>query len=356
MGLLAKLYKGIEAALLRRLKEVIARSGGLHSTNLAYQKGKGREMALFLLKGSVLHRSFNWPSESTLIAFLDVKHAYNGVNLYKLGADLWERGTRGKVWKLIMGMILNLRWKVRVNGRLSHWFQGKAIPQGATLSPTQFILFKDELAWALQECGSPGVGVTLDNGTLIVGAFWSDDDCLLAESEGGMRAALGMVAEFSAEKRVRYHGQKKGKEGKVIDFGGPKKQRRFRMGKITVKEAEEADFVGAKLVKGKIEGRAVDVDEALGKAWRRVYMLKWAGAFTGECSLQRLTLLYDSLMFSVVRSNLGMLQVGERQYEGVLRQQCKLLKWWALTGQRVKQGVPASRDGTSRGRCDTQGR
>ena len=171
VGLLAKLYKGVETALLRRLNEVLARAGGLHSTNLAYQKGKGREMALFLLIGSVLHRQFNWPGELTLIALLDVQHAYNGVNLHRLGLDLWERGTRGKVWKLIMEMILSLRWRVRVNGRLSRPFQGKAIPQGATLSPTEFILFKDELAWALQECQLPGVGATLVNGTVMIGAL-----------------------------------------------------------------------------------------------------------------------------------------------------------------------------------------
>ena len=63
-----------------------------------------------------------------------------------------------------------------------------------------------------------GVGVRLKDGTLIIGSLWSDDDGILAESEQGMRAALGEkgVAGFSRDNRARYHGKKKGKEGKVI--------------------------------------------------------------------------------------------------------------------------------------------
>jgi hypothetical protein len=336
--LLAKLYKAIERALLKRVNKAVMNSGGLHSTNLAYQKGKGREMALFVLIGSILHRKFNWPNSSTFICLLDVQHAYNGVNLHRLGLDLWERGVRGKVWKLIMEMILNLRYTVRVNGRSSWDFEGAGVPQGATLSPKQFIIFKDGLAWALQECGAPGVGVTLENGAVIVGVFWSDDDAILAETEVGMRTALKEVAEFSASKRVRYHGLTKGKEGKVMEFGRMKGQiRKFKMGKVWVKEVDEGLFLGRKIAKPKIEGRDKDVTEALEKAWRKVFMMKWAGAFTGECSLTRVALLYDSLMFSIVRSHLGMLQISESNYENVLVQQCKLFKWWGGTGMRVNK-------------------
>jgi hypothetical protein len=336
--LLSKLFKGVERGLLKRLKNSVRNSGGLHSANLAYQKGKGREMALFALIGPILHRSFNWPQESSFLCLLDVKHAYNGVNLHKLGLVLWEKGVRGKIWKLIMEMILNLVYSVRVNGRSGWSFEGAGIPQGATLSPWEFIIFKDGLAWALQQCGAPGVGLTLLNGEVIVGAFWSDDDALLAETEQGMRTALEEVAEFSGRKRVRYHGLTKGKEGKVIEFpsqrGG---KRRFKMGKLWVKEADEGIFLGRVIAKPKIEGRGVDVKAAIKKAWRKVFMIKWAGAFTGECSKERMELLYESLMFSVIRSQLGMLQMSEANYEEVLAQQCKLFKWWARTGIRVNK-------------------
>ena len=53
--LLSTLYKGVERVLLHRLLKAIEDSGGFHGSNLAYQKGKGREMALFLLIGSLLH-------------------------------------------------------------------------------------------------------------------------------------------------------------------------------------------------------------------------------------------------------------------------------------------------------------
>jgi hypothetical protein len=117
--------------------------------------------------------------------------------------------------------------------------------------------------------------------------LWSDDDGILAESEQGMRAALGEkgVAGFSRDtcNRARYHGKKKGKEGKVIEFGGgAKKNRRFMIGRIKRVEATEAVFLGRLFVKGKIEGRAKDVTDALAKAWRRVYMLKWRGILHGS--------------------------------------------------------------------------
>jgi hypothetical protein len=336
--LLAKLYKAVERALLRRLNCAVRDSGGLHSTNLAYQKGKGREMAIFLLTGTVLHRKFNWPGKSTLLGLLDVQHAYNGVDRHRLGLDLWDRGVRGKPWRLIMEMITHLRYRVRVNGRMGHFFEGAGLPQGATLSPQEFIIFKDGLAWALQECGIPEVGVRLIDGTLIVGALWSDDDAILAESEQGMRRALEKVAEFSVDKRVRYHGKKKGKEGKVIDFGRAKGgQRRFRIGRVWAYEADEAVFLGRVFAKPFIEGTATHVENALTRAWRKVYMLKWAGAFSGECSLGRLRLLYESLMFSVTRAHLGMLQVRAAGYKRVLRDQCKILRWWAATGQRANK-------------------
>jgi hypothetical protein len=100
---------------------------------------------------------------------------------------------------------------------------------------------------------------------------------------------------------------------------------------------DEGLFLGRRMAKPKIEGRDKDVKEAMKKAWRKVFMIKWAGAFTGECSLTRVTLLYDSLMFSIVRSHLGMLQISESNYENVLVQQCKLFKWWGSTGMRVNK-------------------
>ena len=54
--------------------------------------------------------------ETTLLALLNVQHAYNGVNLHKLAILLWERGVRGKVWMLTIRMILGLVYRVRVNG------------------------------------------------------------------------------------------------------------------------------------------------------------------------------------------------------------------------------------------------
>lgn len=344
--LLSKIYKAVERALLHRLVTSRGPDGFLHSANLAYQKGISRQMALFLLTGGVLHSRWKHSdrhgnlkgSHKIYLALLDVKDAYNGVDLNRLGIDLWNRGFRGKAWLLTMRMMRNLAYRVRANGKTSWFFRGNGIPQGAVLSPRQFIIFKDALAWALRDCGAPNLGVSFEDGRLIIGAFWSDDDAILTESEDAMREALRVVEQFSISKRVRYHGfrgDKPGTAGVVIIYGAqPGGRKFFWMGTNKVKEADEGKFLGRKFRKA-IEGTVRDVREILAKARSKLYLLRWAGAFSGSCSVRRLKLLGEALVFSIVRSHLSMLKTFITTTEEASRLQARILKLWAWTGKRV---------------------
>jgi hypothetical protein len=240
-------------------------------------------------------------------------------------------------------MVRNLRYCVRANGKTSEFFPGNGLAQGSVLAPMEFLVFADPLAWDLHSAGEIPLGISHDKGD-IGAVLWSDDNYTAAEDRGGeggdlsLQAALNITAEFSSSSRVRFHGHpldKKGKEGKVLIFGQRDHGTRvFDMGCIKLLESRRVTFLGRNF-SSRVQGTESDAADVIQRARKKIYLLKWAGVFSGSCNVDRMTLLAEALVHSLIRSHLSMIQLfkgGRRKAQSL---QSRILKLFIGTGWDV---------------------
>ena len=84
---------------------------------------------------------------STYCCFVDFAKAFDSVNYPCLWYKLLSVGVHGKILHVIQNMYSNLASCVRVNGRLTDWFQQTAeVRPGDTLVPTLFAIYINNLA------------------------------------------------------------------------------------------------------------------------------------------------------------------------------------------------------------------
>ena len=58
----------------------------------------------------------------TYACFIDIKKAYDTVWRDGLWAALWQRGVRGKTWRVLRAYYGHIQSRAHVNGQVSEWF------------------------------------------------------------------------------------------------------------------------------------------------------------------------------------------------------------------------------------------
>ena len=110
-----------------------------------------------------------------------------------LWAALWQRGVRGKMWRVIRAYYGHIQSRVHVNGEVSEWFEIETgVRQGCVLSPILFDFFFDGLVRELKELG---LGIRVDSGDLLCSLAYADDLVLLADSAEDLQTMVDKVSE-----------------------------------------------------------------------------------------------------------------------------------------------------------------
>lgn len=135
-----------------------------------------------------------------LVAYLDIKAAYDTVDRSLLWPTLHERGVRGRLLRTVMALFEDNRSQVAVQGCKSPTLRHEVgLLQGSILSPILYATHIDELAGRLRTKTSIKLGKHS-----IAGLLYADDLAVVADTAEQLTDLLQICQAFSEERRFRF--------------------------------------------------------------------------------------------------------------------------------------------------------
>ena len=174
----------------------------------------------------------------SFLAFINITKAFDVLNRDLMFITLWERGIRGKTWRILRNLYKNTRCKV-IFGRFStDMFEiDSGVKQGCILSPTLFSVVMSDLTEFLRKskCGFP-----FEN-DIIPCLLYADDIVLTAENENQLEKMLGITNQFG----VKWGFQFSEKKSKVLIVGKRvNKTKLWKMRHLNLPEVYDYKYLG----------------------------------------------------------------------------------------------------------------
>jgi exonuclease III len=174
--------------------------------NLSPMQGGFREHRSTLDQAAVLQQvmstRFKTRNSFTVVAFLDIKAAYDSVDRQLLWRCCRRAKIPGPVIRMLSAMFDNNRSRVVVDGKAGKWFPNLVgLLQGSSLSPLLYALFLDDLPKALLKPPFPSIPL---GGTTVNSILYADDIALVAESVEDMQLLLDYCTELARERHFHW--------------------------------------------------------------------------------------------------------------------------------------------------------
>ena len=224
----------IEAALDRRIECVIpftqAQGGGQRKTSTFDH--------LFLLRSVIDLSKKN--KIATFLTFYDVSKAYDHANNDDMLSIIWERGLRGKAWRILRNFCKNLHASVKTRFGPTRDFKMEiGGRQGSRITGRLFSKMMDVLSEELQPSG---MGFHLSESLSIAVLLWVDDVLSFATGETEQEEILKRVDEFARKHKLQW-GQSK---CNVMRIGVHKnnEKKNWNLGTMEIEEATTYRYLG----------------------------------------------------------------------------------------------------------------
>jgi Reverse transcriptase (RNA-dependent DNA polymerase) len=215
--LLSCLAKLFESIVHKRLSEWVEAVSAIADEQAGFRQGRSTLDNLFLLHELTGQRQER--DQPTILAFLDVRKAYDRVFRDGLLHKMWDIGIQGKTWSICKAFLTDVRRTVLVNGRQSDPFDVLiGVPQGAILSPMLYSIFINGL---VQELKDRGLGIQACD-TQVPALLYADDLVLLARTTEEMKQMLQVVTDYGCKWQFRFNAKK---SGILIHASGPKNKK-----------------------------------------------------------------------------------------------------------------------------------
>ena len=176
--------------------------------------------------------------KKVVACFIDVRKAYDRVWRDGLWRALWQKGVRGRMWRVLKEYYEKVQSAVRLDGGNTEWFDvDVGVRQGCVISPMLFDVFVDQLA---REVKALKLGVEAGAERLAL-LLYADDIVVLANSVEELQRMMKAVEGFCKRWRLQVNMSKT----KVVEFGarGVGKAKVYWKGE-ELEEVDEYKYLG----------------------------------------------------------------------------------------------------------------
>ena len=175
------------------------------------------------------------------LTFYDVAKAYDNANNNDMLNVLWERGLKGKSWRILHNLSKDLTAQVKTRYGLTDEFQMEiGGRQGSRLTGRMFSKMMDVLA---EECLAEGVGIKLSQELTIATLLWVDDVLTLAEGEKEQKEMLNKVDIFATKHKLKW-GQSKCNVMRVGTHPQVSTNTTWTLGTMPIEETKTYKYLG----------------------------------------------------------------------------------------------------------------
>ena len=185
-----------------RLKNIVEESNMLGEIQCGFREGRSTTDNLLILR-EVIEGAGN--KNKVILAFIDLRKAYNRVWRQGLWKCLRKKKLGGKCLRLIQSMYQDTKAKVKTSSGETNWIDMQVgVKQGCPLSPLLFAIFMSELGDRLMTMKK---GIDLA-GIIIPALFFADDLVLMARKEEDLSSLLEELAQFTKEWKLEINQDK----------------------------------------------------------------------------------------------------------------------------------------------------
>lgn len=228
ISLTSTLLKGMERLIDRHLKDVLATSNQLHSSQHAFQQGKSTETALHEI---VSHIEDTFAKKEYLIAvFLDIAGAFDNVSFDAVIRSIENRKFSTVITSWIKYMLSHRKITFETGSEKLTVQATRGTPQGGVLSPTLWVIVMDKLLCELHRKGFTATGYADDLTIECRGKY-------LDTISDRLQQALKIVEKWCMEVGLTVHPDK----SELVIYTKNKKLDGFKEPKIFGKEISRHD-------------------------------------------------------------------------------------------------------------------
>ena len=223
----------LESMIDNRIEHIVkmtpAQGGG--------KKGSSCYDHLFVLR-AIIDISIK-EKRSTYITYYDVSKAYDTVDNSDLLVTMWEKGLRGKSWRILKNLNTNLTASVKTRfGQTREIKMEIGGKQGSRLTGRMFAKMMDLISEELDETD---LGFRITEDFLIAVLLWVDDVISCTEGKINQEQILNKLNEFSVKHKLKW-GQAKCKVMKVGKHEGNTED--WKLGEMTIEETDKYKYLG----------------------------------------------------------------------------------------------------------------
>ena len=225
----------IEAAIDKRIEAIVpftpAQGGG--------QRKASTFDHLFILR-AIIDKSKK-DKKPTYLTFYDVSKAYDNANNDDMLSIIWEKGLKGKAWRILRNLCKDLHASVKTRfGQTRDFKMEIGGRQGSRITGRLFSKLMDILSEELQPSG---MGYHLSNSLLITVLLWVDDVLTCAIGDKEQNEILKKVNEFAIKHRLQW-GQAKCNVMKVGVHNKPHETKTWNLGAMPIEETTTYRYLG----------------------------------------------------------------------------------------------------------------
>ena len=195
--------KSFDTIIMNRSFNLIREKFAICHSQFACHKGLSSVNASLTLQESVSH--LVQKGENVYATFFDTRKAFDTVWIDGLFYVLYQKGIRGKLWRLLKYAYLNSITSVLINGNFSEWFRLlQGVKQGAVLSMLLYICFINLL---ITEVLSTGIGCEVLS--MSMGCIgYADDIVFLTTNQLAMQELINLAFDSSCRWRYEFNVKK----------------------------------------------------------------------------------------------------------------------------------------------------